>query len=318
MARGGAATEILTPGGGQQKVEFPFLTQAPSDGDWYVFASIEETGAPTNWHISRWKSSASTPTSGWGSEVVVLETDGSGEFDDAGCNNPNLILFDGDFSTGDFILFYGANDGSSNWTSHHASSTTGIEGTYTKDSGGPAIGPLAWDDTLSGDAFDTNQISVTSTSGLADGDIIFDSAQAEKLAYIETVNSGTLLTLGAQVYLASGTAVRSYYDDSFYNVSIQKLNGTWFAYGTTFKFDGNEEYAGIYIGDTSNDPRDCTWRPLRKADSELGLFLPIFPPDQDSNENPGFVSEGLVAVSVPSAGNAMPMAIHHYQMAGGL
>ncbi len=266
------ATQVVTTGAGEDKCEFPFLTRKPNDGDWVLFYDVEDD--TPEWRIYVRTSSNSTPYSGWSSATELLDTTGSGAFDDDGCAQPVPIWWSGGYDDGTWILYYAGYDGTT-WQSHYATSTTGFDGTYTKGSGGPDMDSDAFSTLVDGAVTRNTAVTLDTTTGLNDGDlIIFDGV---RVAIVESVDNSTDITLTTEITLSDNETVWLVTNDGLAIRGLRRINGVWHAWVTAFKYSGfDNEFSAVLI-DTSGaiDPRDATWRGIRTTDDLLTFALPV-------------------------------------------
>jgi hypothetical protein len=291
----GSATLISSPGTGEVKHEFPWVTKY--GGTWYMFYGVEES--PLDWEIQYKTTTQTNPTSGWSSATTVLSAGAGGDFDDGGVSVPYLIWHDGTFTGGTWYLVYGGYDGVGDWEGGIAKSTSGITGTYTRVDTNPVFAKETFDTDCSGAQNTVTQITADTTTGLEAGMVIFLD-EPYGITEVLSIDSGTTFTIPQEVSKANNDVIRQLSYDSFVPIVLQRVNNYWVAYGTSFKFFSGDspEYISIYVDTTGNLAlEDCTFREAKVGDAAIDYVIPIVPLDELANENPGRVHEEMTPIA---------------------
>ncbi len=266
----GGATLISAAAAGETAHEFPWVTKQA--GTWYMIFSVE-FDSPKEWKIYYRTTTAASPTSGWSSKTLLLDTTGSGAFDDDGCNSPTLVWHSGSFTGGKWYMLYAGNSGAI-WKGGMAESTDGILGTWSRVTAPLRLNIGSIDTQIDGAMTDVSQLTVDSTTGMNVGELLY-IVESLHVFEILSIDSGTTLTVQIETTKNDNAAVRSYTRHSISPRQARRSNGFWFIYIVAFKGPGVNEATSIYVDTTGNlDLETCTFREMREGDSGIDLVLP--------------------------------------------
>ena len=278
-----AATTISVPGTGEDKHQFPWVMKY--GGTWYMIYGVENDD--TTWEIQYRTTTATNPTSGWSSAATLLTAGAATKFDDAGPGAAFMVWHSGTFTGGTWYMMYAGYDGSGNWQTGLAKSTTGILGTYTRVSTDPVFPKVTTATTVNGTQSDIKQITLTSTTGMAAGEIYFNNTDEDKPVEILSVDSSTLVTVAQEMNVIDTQPWENFYADSNHiRFGFISTSGRWVFYETQFKFiDGGEAF-GAYVSDSDElDLALCTFEPLSVGDAAIDAVHPHWNKDLASDEN---------------------------------
>ena len=278
-----AATTVSVPDTGEDKHQFPWVMKYGST--WYMFYGVENDGA--TWEIQYKTTTATNPTSGWSSATTILTAGEAGKFDDAGPGAAFMVWHSGSFTGGVWYMVYAGYDGSLNWQTGLAKSTTGILGTYTRVSVDPIFPKVTTNTTIDGNQTSVKQITLTDTTGMIAGEIYFINNNENIPVEILSVDSGTLVTVAMERNVTDTHVIENFYADSNHvSFGYISASGRWVFYQTQFKFPGGGEALGIYVSDSAElDLGSCTFEPLKVGDAAIDAVHPHWNKDVTSDEN---------------------------------